>query len=171
MTTLILSSGGCPSYPFYPLERVPSYPFLAENPSSEGATKDHLSSKPTRGTPPPELKIKVDVKGLLTWVGSRAALFRTPPGPAIQLATKPAFHLVIRSSLNPTEIPLNLTENPLNLTGRARNQTERIAVSNAALISEVSKWGWRTEGVGARKSLPHHKYRPFFCPPFSYAPL
>ena len=46
MTTLIFSSGGCPSYPFYPLKRVPSYPFLAENPSSEGATKDHLSSKP-----------------------------------------------------------------------------------------------------------------------------
>ena len=38
MTTLIFSSGGCPSYPFYPLKRVPSYPFLAENPSSEGAT-------------------------------------------------------------------------------------------------------------------------------------
>ena len=31
-----------------------------------------------------------------TWVGSRATLFRTPPGPAIQLATKPAFHLVIK---------------------------------------------------------------------------
>ena len=60
MTTLIFSSGGCPSYPFYPLKRVPSYPFLAENPSSEGATKDHLSSKPPQGNPP-ELKIKVDV--------------------------------------------------------------------------------------------------------------
>ena len=60
MTTLIFSSGGCPSYPFYPLKRVPSYPFLAENPSSEGATKDHLSSKPPQGEPP-ELKIKVDV--------------------------------------------------------------------------------------------------------------
>ena len=72
-----------------------------------------------------------------SWVGSRATLFRTPPGPAIQLATKPAFHLVIRSSLNPTEIPLNLTENPLNLTERARNQTERIAVSNAALIAKL----------------------------------
>ena len=35
MTTWIFSSGGCPSYPFYPLKRVPSYPFLAENPSSE----------------------------------------------------------------------------------------------------------------------------------------
>ena len=76
-------------------------------------------------------------KYVLTWVGSRAALFRTPPGPAIQLATKPAFHLVIKSSLNPTEIPLNLTENPLNLTERARNQTERIAVSNAALIAKL----------------------------------
>ena len=70
-------------------------------------------------------------------MGSRATLFRTPPRPAIQLATKPAFHLVIKSSLNPTEIPLNLTENPLNLTERARNQTERIAVSNAALIAKL----------------------------------
>ena len=61
---------------------------------------------------------------------SRATLFRTPPGPAIQLATKPAFHLVIKSSLNPTEIPLNLTDNPPNLT-------ERIAVSNAALIAKL----------------------------------
>ena len=52
MTTLIFSSGGCPSYPFYPLKRVPLYPFLAENPSSEGATKDHLSSKPPQGEPP-----------------------------------------------------------------------------------------------------------------------
>ena len=52
MTTLIFSSGGCPSYPFYPLKRVPSYPFLAENPSREGATKDHLSSKPPQGEPP-----------------------------------------------------------------------------------------------------------------------
>ena len=74
----------------------------------------------------------------LCWVGSRATLFRTPPGPAIQLATKPAFHLVIRSSLNPTEIPRNLTENPLNLTERiAGNQTERIAVSNAAPIAKL----------------------------------
>ena len=52
MTTLIFCSGGCPSYPFYPLKGVPSYPFLAENPSSEGATKDHLSSKPRQGEPP-----------------------------------------------------------------------------------------------------------------------
>ena len=59
------------------------------------------------------------------------------PGPAIQLATKPAFHLVIKSSLNPTEIPLNLTDNPPNLTESARNQTERIAVSNAALIAKL----------------------------------
>ena len=70
-------------------------------------------------------------------MGSGATLFRTPPGPAIQLATKPAFHLVIKSSLNPTEIPLNLTDNPPNLTERARNQTERIAVSNAALIAKL----------------------------------
>ena len=70
-------------------------------------------------------------------MGSRATLFRTPPGSATQLATKPAFHLVIKSSLNPTENPLNLTENPLNLTERARNQTERIAVSNAALIAKL----------------------------------
>ena len=60
MTTLIFSSGGCPSYPFYPLKRVPSYPFLAESPSSEGATKDHLSSKPPQGEPP-GTKIEVDV--------------------------------------------------------------------------------------------------------------
>ena len=52
MTTLIFSSGGCPSDPFYPLKRVPSYPLLAENTSSEGATKDHLSSKPPQGEPP-----------------------------------------------------------------------------------------------------------------------
>ena len=70
-------------------------------------------------------------------MGSRATLFGTPPGPAIQLATKPAFHLVIKSSLNPTEITLNLTDNPPNLTERARNQTERIAVSNAALIAKL----------------------------------
>ena len=58
MTTLIFSSGGCPSCPFYPLKRVPSYPFLAENPSSEGATKDHLSSKPPQGEPPGTKKSK-----------------------------------------------------------------------------------------------------------------
>ena len=55
----------------------------------------------------------------------------------MQLATKPAFHLVIKSSLNPTEIPLNLTDNPPNLTETARNQTERIAVSNAARIAKL----------------------------------
>ena len=38
------------------------------------------------------------------------------------------------------------------------------------LVSEVSKRGWRTEGVGARKSLPHHKFRSFFCP-LSLCPL
>ena len=38
------------------------------------------------------------------------------------------------------------------------------------LLSEVSKRGWRTEGVGARKSLPHHKFRPFYCP-FFLCPL
>ena len=32
--------------------------------------------------------------------------------------------------------------------------------------SEVSKRGWRTQGVGARKSLPHHKFRPFSAPLF-----
>ena len=37
-------------------------------------------------------------------------------------------------------------------------------------FSEVSKRGWRTEGVGARKSLPHHKFRPFFCPLFPVPP-
>ena len=83
--------------------------------------------------PPPPSKKNTDK----IWVGSRATLFRTPPGPAIQLATKPAFHLVIKSSLNPTEIPLNLTDNPPNLTEGARNQTERIAVSNAALIANL----------------------------------
>ena len=59
MTTLIFSSGGCPSYPFYPLKRIPSYPFLVEKPSSEGATKDHLSSNLVGN--PPELEIKVNV--------------------------------------------------------------------------------------------------------------
>ena len=76
-------------------------------------------------------------KSIKSWVGSRATLFGTPPGPAIQLATKPAFHLAIKSSLNPTEIPLNLTDNPPNLTERARNQTERIAFSNAAAIAKL----------------------------------
>ena len=37
-------------------------------------------------------------------------------------------------------------------------------------LSEVSKRGWRTEGVGARKSLPYRRFRPFFGP-FSCAPL
>ena len=37
--------------------------------------------------------------------------------------------------------------------------------------SEVSKRGWRTEGVGARKSLPWHKFRPFFCTLFPVPPL
>ena len=97
------------------------------------------SGKPSANSPASILSLDAQTSGKEKqhkhWVGSRATLFRTPPGPAIQLATKPAFHLVIRSSLNPTEIPLNLTENPLNLTERARNQTERIAVSNAALNS------------------------------------
>ena len=89
-----------------------------------------------RVSPFPKL-VPLVLLAFFPWVGSRATLFRTPPGPAIQLATKPAFHLVIRSSLDPTEIPLNLTENPVNLTERARNQTERIAVSNAALIAKL----------------------------------
>ena len=33
-------------------------------------------------------------------------------------------------------------------------------------FSEVSKRGWRTEGVGARKSLPNRKFRPFSAPFF-----
>ena len=37
--------------------------------------------------------------------------------------------------------------------------------------SEVSKRGWRTEGVGATKSLKGHRFRPLFCTFFSYAPL
>ena len=37
-------------------------------------------------------------------------------------------------------------------------------------ISEVSKNGWRTEGVGARKSPPHHKFKPFYYP-FFLCPL
>ena len=37
---------------FYPLKKGPLVPLLAENPSSEGATKDHLSSKPPQGEPP-----------------------------------------------------------------------------------------------------------------------
>ena len=43
-------------------------------------------------------------------------------------------------------------------------------VQNFPVISEVSKRGWRTEGVGARKSLPHHKFKPFPSS-FSYLPL
>ena len=38
------------------------------------------------------------------------------------------------------------------------------------LQSEVSKRGRRTEGVGARKSLPDHKFKPFFCPLFPMPP-
>ena len=36
--------------------------------------------------------------------------------------------------------------------------------------SEVSKRGWRTEGVGARKSLPRHRFKPLFCPLFPMPP-
>ena len=36
--------------------------------------------------------------------------------------------------------------------------------------SEVSKRGWRTEGVGARKSFLSQRFRPLFCA-LSYAPL
>ena len=38
-------------------------------------------------------------------------------------------------------------------------------------FSEVSKRGWRTEGVGARKSFIRQRFRPLFCAPFSCAPL
>ena len=38
-------------------------------------------------------------------------------------------------------------------------------------FSEVSKRGWRTEGVGAKKSFLHQRLRPPFLHPFSYAPL
>ena len=41
----------------------------------------------------------------------------------------------------------------------------------AVLESEVSKRGWRTEGVGARKSFICQRFKPFFLYPFSYAPL
>ena len=37
-------------------------------------------------------------------------------------------------------------------------------------LSEVSKRGWRAEAVVTRKSLPHHKFRPFFCPLFPMLP-
>ena len=37
--------------------------------------------------------------------------------------------------------------------------------------SEVSKRGWRTEGVGARKSFICRRFRPLSVYPFSYAPL
>ena len=63
MTTLIFSTGGCPSYPFYSFKRGPWYPFsglVTENPSREVATKDHSSSNPRKGNPP-DLKTKVDV--------------------------------------------------------------------------------------------------------------
>ena len=35
--------------------------------------------------------------------------------------------------------------------------------AGSAVISGVSKRGWQTEGVGARKSLPCHRFRPLFC--------
>ena len=60
MTTLIFSTGGCPSYPFYSFKRGPWYPVFRENPSREVATKDHSSSNPPKGNPP-DLKTKVDV--------------------------------------------------------------------------------------------------------------
>ena len=37
--------------------------------------------------------------------------------------------------------------------------------------SEVSKRGWRTEGVGAKKSFMCQRFRPLCAVPFSYAPL
>ena len=60
MTTLIFSTGGCPSYPFYSFKRGPWYPVFRENTSREVATKDHFSSNPPKGNPP-DLKTKVDV--------------------------------------------------------------------------------------------------------------
>ena len=63
MTTLIFSTRGCPSYPFYSFQRGPWYPFFVasdRNPSSEVATKDHFTSNPRKGNPP-DLKTKVDV--------------------------------------------------------------------------------------------------------------
>ena len=60
MTTLIFSTGVCPSYPFYSFKRAPWYPVFRENPSREVATKDHSSSNPAKGNPP-DLKTKVDV--------------------------------------------------------------------------------------------------------------
>ena len=41
----------------------------------------------------------------------------------------------------------------------------------AALFLEVSKRGWRTEGVGAKKPFKGQRFRPLFCTLFSYAPL
>ena len=41
----------------------------------------------------------------------------------------------------------------------------------ASLKSEVSKRGWRTEGVGARKSLPYHRFSAFFCTLFPMPPF
>ena len=60
MTTLIFSTGGCPSYPFYSFKTGPWYPVFRENPSREVATKDHSSSNPAKGNPR-DLKTKVDV--------------------------------------------------------------------------------------------------------------
>ena len=59
-TTLIFSTRGCPSYPFYSFKRGPWYPVFRENPSREVATKDHSSSNPAKGNPP-DLNTKVDV--------------------------------------------------------------------------------------------------------------
>ena len=39
------------------------------------------------------------------------------------------------------------------------------------LLTEVSKRGWRTEGVGARKSFKNQRFRPLFCTIFPNAPL
>ena len=74
MTTLIFSTGGCPSYPFYSSKRGPWYPVFRENPSREVATEDHSSSNPPKGNPP-DLKTKVDVskvdvKGFPNFVNS-----------------------------------------------------------------------------------------------------
>ena len=61
MTTLIFSTGGCPS--FYSFKRGPGTLFswlVTENPSKEVVTKDHFASNPRKGNPP-DLKTKVDV--------------------------------------------------------------------------------------------------------------
>ena len=54
---------------------------------------------------------------------------------------------------------------PYRYLGKSRNSALYQAIG-IPIISKLSKRGWRTEGVGARKPLPYHRFGPFFCPLF-----